>query len=113
MQNQEQRSRDRQTVSVFVNQEFGEEDTQLGMSVDLSPSGMSLITLQRTKPPAGRHAWLKFWLPGSDTLVKALAEVVHRHDDGEVERYGMRFKYMFPDQRLLLERYLSASGASA
>lgn len=109
----EQRSAPRVSMSVFVNQEFGEEDQRLGMSVDLSLKGMSVVTLAREEPPASKHAWIRFWLPGSEILIHALAEILRKESDQDVDRYGIRFKYLFPDQRDLLAGYLAASPVPA
>jgi len=104
----DQRSNPRLPLEIFVNQEFSQVDQRLGMSVDLSLQGMSLVTLPRVAPPAGRHAWVRFWLPGSEILISALAQVVHQAGGEDVERYGLRFKYLFPDQKELLRGYLAA-----
>ena len=113
MASSEQRRAPRIPMSVFVNQEFGDEDQRLGMSVDLSLKGMSLVTLARDEPPTSKHAWIRFWLPGSEVLIHALAEVMRKDSDDEVDRYGIRFKYLFPDQRTLLAGYLAAGPAPA
>ena len=108
---QDNRTATRVRLSVFVNQEFGKTDQRLGMTVDLSTEGMSLVTLRRDKPPEGKHSWVRFWLPGSEILIHALAEVMHQGDNSDVEHYGLRFKYLFPDQRELLHGYLAAVAA--
>jgi len=107
MSQSNQRSTARVPVSVFVNQEFDDRHERLGMTIDLSEEGLSLVTLSGGRAPRGKHAWLRFWLPGSETLISALAEVVHEGSKGEVRRWGMRFKYLFPDQREMLRSYLS------
>jgi len=112
----EKRIRRRHPVSLFVNQEFDDRRQTLSMSLDLSGEGITLISLLKGEGgPKGRHAWVRFRLPGQPRPINALGEVVHRHaDEGlSLERTGIRFKFLFPDQRRMLERYLAeiASGA--
>ena len=113
MASSEQRNTPRFPLSVFVNQEFGDEDQRLGMSTDLSLQGMSLVTLAREEPAPSKHAWVRFWLPGSEVLIHALAEIMRHNSDEEVDRFGIRFKYLFPDQRELLAGYLAAEPVPA
>ena len=109
----EQRQAARVPLSVFVNQEFADEDQRLGMTTDLSLRGMSVVTLARSEDDTQRHAWVRFWLPGSEILIHALAEVIRREKDEEVERFGLRFKYLFPDQKELLAGYLAGTPTAA
>jgi len=52
-----------------------------------------------------RHVWLEFTLPdGQDTRVRALGELVG-HDG---RQRTVRFKHVFPDQRLRLQSFLEA-----
>lgn len=113
MRDQDKRGAPRVPISVFVNQEFGQDDQRLGMSTDLSLRGMSLVTLARQEAAPKRHAWVRFWLPGSEVLIHALAEVTRQERGDDVDRYGMRFKYLFPDQKALLAGYLAATPTPA
>jgi len=116
MATSEQRVSRRLPVSLFVNQEYNDRQQRLCMSLDLSKNGMTVISLARNEPSAqGNHAWLRFWLPGCPKPIHALGEVVHRQMDEELslERTGMRFKFLFPDQRRMLESYLSECGSVA
>ena len=113
MSSSDQRKSHRVPLSVFVNQEFGDTDQRLGMSTDLSMNGMSIVTLAREEVTPRKHAWVRFWLPGSEVLIHALAEIIRKHTDTDVDQYGVRFKYLFPDQRELLAGYLAAMPAAA
>ncbi len=106
----DKRASKRFPVSLFINQEYGDRRQSLGMSLDLSATGVTVIsTLTDGPPPEGRHAWLRFKLPGRSGTISALGEVVHRERDREaaLERTGMHFKFLFPDQRRMLEEYLA------
>lgn len=116
MAEMEKRIRRRHPVSLFVNQEYDDRRQTLSMSLDLSGEGITLISLLRDDAaPDSRHAWVRFRLPGEPRPINALGEVVHRHADQglSLQRTGIRFKFLFPDQRRMLERYLAdiASGA--
>jgi hypothetical protein len=103
-------------VSLFVNRQFDETRQNLCMSLDLSRGGMTIVSLSRDgQASLGHHAWLRFWLPGQERPIQALGEVVHRqHDDALLlERTGIRFKFLFPDQQRMLESYLGECTAAA
>ena len=104
------RTRKRFPVSLFVNQQCNDRNQTLCMSLDLSAGGMTLISLLRERvTQTGRHAWFRFRLPGQSQPINALGEVVHRRRDEKIslERTGLRFKFLFPDQRRMLEQYLA------
>ena len=102
----ENRETPRSNVTVFANQEFGQQMAKLSMSLDMSSYGISLISTRAGDSPEAKHAWIRFYLPGSDRLISALGEVIHRSCSEEFEVTGYRFKYLFPDHRRLLESYL-------
>lgn len=111
----EKRMSKRQPVSLFVNQEYNDRQQRLCMSLDISPEGMTVVSLAREGRVAqGSHAWLRFWLPGQNRPIHALGEVVHRQRDEQLslDRTGMRFKFLFPDQRRMLEQYLREAAAA-
>lgn len=106
----DQREHRRFPVSLFVNQEYNDRRQKLCMSLDLSGKGITVISLARGRQePIGRFAWLRFCLPGREQQISALGEVVHRNRDEalKLERTGLRFKFLFPDQRRMLEQYLA------
>jgi len=105
----DQRAAPRVPLAFFLNQRYDELE-QVGQAVELSAEGLSFETPRRTAPPPGRHAWLDFYLPRSEVRIKALVEVVHSGPkDDDLDRVGVRFKHMFPDQRELLHGYLAAT----
>ncbi len=110
----DKRNQRRLPVSLFVNQEYDDRRQTLSMSLDLSREGISVISLARAEQPRGRHAWLRFRLPGEQRSIAALGEIVHRERDEQlaVERLGIRFKFLFPDQRRMLDEYLKECAAA-
>lgn len=83
------------------------------MVENLSTGGMSLV---RAAPTADdivdkkcldlRFAWLTVPLPGTDTGVTALIEVVHRECHGPIELIRARFEEMSFTDRVRLCDYL-------
>lgn len=108
----DQRAKPRIPLAIFVNQEFDRADQRLGMTADVSVDGMSLFTLRYASPPKGRHAWVRFYLPGSEIRISALVEVVRNEVEADGESFGLRFKHLFPADRELLRGYLAARQAN-
>jgi len=80
---------------------------------DLSTGGMSLRRDDPNPPDLldkkaldYRFAWLTVPLPGSDSEVTALIEVVHRERDGATELIRARFEEMSFADRVSLCEYL-------
>lgn len=76
------------------------------VALGLGPDGL------RTTLPGdlgeARHVWLEFTLPdGAETRVRALGELVG-HDERD---QWVRFKHVFPDQRVRLESFLRSREA--
>jgi hypothetical protein len=75
---------------------------------------MSLLRLARG---AGRRgldedfAWLAVPVPGAGRFVSALGEVIHRRVYGPLEKLGVRFQYIAPDERALLDGWLGGDPA--
>jgi len=103
------RNNPRTPVTLFVNEDYGENQQFLGLALDMSPKGMSVVTVRKGTVPKGRHTWLRFWLPGSEELISALGEIIHRKTDGDTVRTGVRFKYIYPAHRKVIESFLSAT----
>jgi c-di-GMP-binding flagellar brake protein YcgR len=83
-------------------------------AVNLSKGGMSLLRVPgRSKSLEsgldGEFAWISIPLPDRRNKLTAVAEVVHRNHYGPLERIGVRFRYMSPADRQLLNEYLRAA----
>jgi c-di-GMP-binding flagellar brake protein YcgR len=83
-------------------------------AVDLSRGGMSLLRVpgrdRRLEAGLdGDFAWISIPLPDRRNKLTAVAEVVHRREYGPLERIGVRFRYMSPADRKLLDEWLSAA----
>ncbi len=108
----DQRVAPRLPLEFYLNQRYDERE-HVGQAVELSANGLSFDTPRLTAPPPGRHAWLDFRLPRSEILIRALVEVVHsRARDEYLDRVGVRFKHLFPDQRELLHGYLAGTATN-
>lgn len=73
-------------------------------AVRLGPKGIELLT---DVVPSGRFAWLEFNLPDSGYRIKALGEVMAVIGGDGPTRVIMRFKHVFPPDRVAMEHYLS------
>jgi hypothetical protein len=83
-------------------------------AVNLSRDGMSLLRVpgfsQRMETGLdGDFAWISIPLPDRRNNLSAVAEVVHRRDYGPLERLGIRFRYLSPADRQLLDEYLASA----
>lgn len=80
---------------------------------DLSTGGMSLVRaaprddVMDKKALDLRYAWLTVPLPGSESKVTALIEVVHRERHGATELIRARFEQMPFADRVRLSDYLA------
>lgn len=109
----EQRIMDRIEIGRFV----GSDDrgtTRGFFAVNLSRGGMSVLRIPGNEKGLengldGDFAWVSVPLPDRASSLQAVAEVVHRRDYGPLERVGLRFRYMAPADRQLLEDYLAAA----
>ena len=99
------RCENRVQVDFFVNEVVSDHDKFLCRAVNLSHSGIHLVTLPR-QTKAFKFSWLSFWLPNSDELVRVLAEVRYQTREKGMLRTGYKFKYVNPRYRKLLESYL-------
>jgi hypothetical protein len=76
------------------------------VAIELGPDGLT-TTLAGDLGEA-RHVWLEFTLPDAhETRVRALGELLGQ--DGR--QRTVRFKHVFPDQRVRLQSYLDAQVA--
>lgn len=89
--------------------EFTAEGAPSGaVATRLGPHGMELDC---DRVPPGRYAWLGFDLPSGDS-VKTLAEIVGVVGDSGRSRVLVRFKHLFPRDRVAMEGYLGARVAA-
>jgi c-di-GMP-binding flagellar brake protein YcgR len=111
--NTEQRITDRIEIGRFV----GSDDrgtTRGFFAVNLSRGGMSVLRIPGQEQGLehgldGDFSWVSIPLPDRGNTLQAVAEVVHRRDYGPLERVGLKFRYLSPADRQLLEDYLSAA----
>jgi hypothetical protein len=111
--NTEQRGTGRIEIGRFV----GSDDrgtTRGFFAVNLSRGGMSVLRIPNNDKGLehgldGDFAWITVPLPDRSNSLQAVAEVVHRRDYGPLERVGLRFRYLSPADRQLLEDYLAAA----
>lgn len=81
-------------------------------AVNLSRQGMAIQRVRRRFRRAGEmdldngFCWIAVPLPGRARHLKALAEVVHRHEQGPWETIGLRFRYLAPNELAALDQYL-------
>ena len=102
----EKRAYDRKGVRVFVDQFLAPDERVLGRATNLSNGGMYLLALPSSNLKQRRYLWVHFWLPGYVMKLRALAEVIRHTSLSKVEGTALRFKFMFPDHREILEDYL-------
>ncbi len=92
--------------------EFTAEGAPAGaVATRLGPHGMELACDQ---VPPGRYAWLGFDLPSGDSI-KTLAEivgVVGEAGSAGRSRVLVRFKHVFPRDRVAMEGFLNARAAA-
>jgi hypothetical protein len=89
--------------------EFAAEGAPAGaVATRLGPYGMELAC---DRVPPGRYAWLGFDLP-TGTPVKTLAEIVGVVGENGTSRVLVRFKHVFPRDRVAMEGFLSARAAA-
>jgi hypothetical protein len=89
--------------------EFTAEGAPSGaVATRLGPHGMELACDQ---VPPGRYAWLGFDLPSGDSI-KTLAEIVGVVGDAGRSRLLVRFKHLFPRDRVAMEGFLNARAAA-
>lgn len=72
--------------------------------------GMNGVELRCDQVPPGRYAWLGFDVGGSP--VKALGEIVGVMGEGGAHRVLVRFKHLFPRDRMLLAQVLDTRAAA-
>ena len=111
--NTEQRDMDRIEIGRFVGRDkYGSSEGFF--AVNISKGGMSLLRVpgQNKRMETGldgEFAWISIPLPDRRNKLTAVAEVVHRREYGPLERLGVRFRYMSPADRQLLDEYLAAA----
>ena len=89
--------------------EFTAEGAPSGAVVTrLGPYGMELACGQ---VPPRRYAWLGFELPTGDSI-KALAEIVGVVGESGGTRVLVRFKHLFPRDRVAMEGFMNARVAA-
>jgi len=103
---------DRVEIGRFVGSE-GSAATSGFFAVNLSRGGMSVLRIPGREPKLengldGDFAWVSVPLPDRGNTLQAVAEVVHRREYGPLQRVGLRFRYMSPADRRLLDDYLAA-----
>jgi hypothetical protein len=89
--------------------EFTADGAPVGaVATRLGPYGMELAC---DRVPPGRYAWLGFDLP-TGIPVKTLAEIVGVVGDNGSSRVLLRFKHMFPRDRVAMDGFLTARAAA-
>lgn len=68
--------------------------------------GPSAIYLSGAPAEGARFFWLDFVLPGSNDRIRALGEAMHAPRDAQWT--CVRFKHLFPDQRVHVQRFVDA-----
>ena len=106
------RSDRRVATDIFVNQILSDRENLFGRAANISRGGMCVFSLAR-RARGSSYLWICFWLPNSEELVRALCEVIHVRDAGDVVRTGVKFKYMSPRHKAILEQYLTGAHESS
>lgn len=75
----------------------------LARTKDLSRHGMYVHQLLEPSSPEHAHIAVEFALPGTEEVIWAEAEVVHRGSGGT----GLRFRDLTPRQTHLIEGYIT------
>lgn len=76
----------------------------LARARDLSASGMFLYALLEPQRPRDARLAVEFELPGSDRIIWAEAEVVHR----SAKDVGLRFVHLSPRDRRAIDAWVTA-----
>lgn len=92
-------------TSLFVNVVLDDDESYLCRATNISRNGVHLLRLPVARRDI-KFAWLLFWLPSSDHLIRVLGEVVHSDRRDELDHIGFHFKYIDPKYRRLLDAYL-------
>ena len=98
------RSHPRFPIGAFVSPEDGNAGYY---TMDLCRDGMSLLRLADAQPKR-THFTVEIPLAGSGRRVHALARTVRKRNRGPLTEVGIRFCYMPPEDRRLLDAYLAA-----
>lgn len=87
----------------------GSAVTGRGIATRIGVEGMELTA---TDVPPGRFAWIGFTLPGTTRAIKALGEIMGVRRDGTRDTVVVRFKHVFPADRLLLSNVMQTRAAA-
>jgi hypothetical protein len=79
------------------------------LATRVGPEGMEFCT---DIPPTGRFTWLEFELPGDERRIKALGEVVDVQHGPDRDRVQVRFKHLFPRDRVAMNTFCHARAAA-
>jgi hypothetical protein len=93
-------------ASFKVEQIWAKDRTRTTMAVRVSTQAIWLTRMPGDERE--RYMWLEFSLPGSNQRIRALGEVAPPPDGAQVRWTCVRWKHLFPDHQVLLERYVSA-----
>lgn len=103
------RSEKRLSVRAYVKKVRIEGRNYHCRAMNISRNGMFLFKAPTHLAKDIRFAWLHFTLPNSTVKICALGEVVYHCDMKGLQGSGVRFKFMFPDQRKALDDYIDRS----
>ncbi len=107
----ERRDTDRLPLQLNVDHILGEGFEARCQTEDLSATGMRISRMPGEEWGMPRHVWLQFQLPGDGAeVIRALGEL--RYEDAEAPVRGFRFKYIYPQARRRLERFLETAATA-
>lgn len=108
----ERRSADRVPISIGVrHQTIGR--TALAQAGEISESGMLLAQAMDSPIELPCKCWLEFSLPGSNTQIRARAEIVRQQQRGRHHVLAVRFRSIAPSHSRMICSFVNSAAATA